>query len=132
MSQEDLARALSAVGRSYHQTTIAKLESGSRPTPIEELYTLAAILDVDVADLVSPDPGRAVRRQIAGLTGEARQLADELQALAVRQATLQARQKEVDRELEELSEVSGALPPEYRSPFIRETEGRGGEHQEED
>lgn len=51
LTQQDLADALSYVGRSYHQVTIAKLEGGSRPTSVAEVLMLAAVLGVDVADL---------------------------------------------------------------------------------
>lgn len=35
-------------GRTYHQATIAKLESGSRPTSVDELCALAQALDVSI------------------------------------------------------------------------------------
>lgn len=53
LTQGDLAERMSQGGRSYAQSTIAKIEKATRPTSVEELYMLALILEVDVADLVS-------------------------------------------------------------------------------
>lgn len=53
-SQEDLAQRLSAVGYSMHQTTVAKLEAGSRPTPVGEAKALAGIFEVSIEDLFAP------------------------------------------------------------------------------
>jgi transcriptional regulator with XRE-family HTH domain len=55
MSQEALAEALSATtGRSYHQTTVARLENATRPTSVEEAYLVAMLLGVAVTDLIVP------------------------------------------------------------------------------
>jgi transcriptional regulator with XRE-family HTH domain len=53
MSQEALAEALWATtGRTYHQTTVARLENGTRPTSVEEAYLVAMLLGVAVTDLI--------------------------------------------------------------------------------
>ncbi|OBG69246.1 hypothetical protein A9X05_05280 [Mycobacterium sp. E3298] len=113
LSQEDLARDLSFSGRSYHQTTIAKLESGSRPTSVEELYLLALVLDVEVADFFGPDPEMEIRRQIAECASEFLRLSNELKAISMQREMLQARQAEVAEKLDRL------LPPEQRQAFSR-------------
>lgn len=46
LTQTDLAERLSQWGRSYHQTTVAKLEAGTRPTTLEELIPLSVALGV--------------------------------------------------------------------------------------
>jgi transcriptional regulator with XRE-family HTH domain len=104
MSQEVLAEALSLSGRSYHQTTIAKLESGSRPTSIEELYLLAVILEVPITDLVPvvrDDENMEGRRQLIRLKAEIAHLAREV-------AESTERLEKANREYEELARSVGA------------------------
>lgn len=52
LRQDDFADRLAAVGHPMHQTTISKIESGTRPTTIEELVAIAAVLKVRPASLV--------------------------------------------------------------------------------
>lgn len=55
MTQEDLATVLGAQHRVFlHQTTVAKLESGSRPTNVPELFALASALGVSYEELLPP------------------------------------------------------------------------------
>lgn len=63
-SQDDLARRMSDLGYPMHQTTIAKLESGARPTPIEEMMALAMLLDVSPEDLVRPPATQETQREL--------------------------------------------------------------------
>lgn len=53
-TQEQLAALLSRTGRSYTQSTIAKIEKGTRPTSVGELYLLASALDTTVSKLLEP------------------------------------------------------------------------------
>lgn len=53
LSQQALAGAASAAGAPMHQTTITKIESGTRATSLSEAATLAAVLDAPLADLLS-------------------------------------------------------------------------------
>lgn len=46
LTQAELAERLGRWGKSYHQTTIAKLEAGARPTTLDELMPLAVALGV--------------------------------------------------------------------------------------
>lgn len=46
LTQAELAERLGRWGKSYHQTTVAKLEGGGRPTTLEELMPLAVALGV--------------------------------------------------------------------------------------
>jgi transcriptional regulator with XRE-family HTH domain len=124
MSQEGLAEALSLSGRSYHQTTIAKLESGSRPTSIEELYLLAVILDVPATDLVvvQEDQNMEGHRELIRLTTEIGRLTKEL-------AESTQHLEEAKREYEELTRSMGAdLTGDSRPPAVgagdRRAEGR--------
>lgn len=51
-SQTELAENLAKHGFEYHQTTIGKLESGSRPLRIGELFAMAHVFEVSAIDLV--------------------------------------------------------------------------------
>lgn len=55
-SQTDLATHLRPYGFDLTQSTVAKLEAGARPTRLDELDALAAVLGVPLADLIrDPD-----------------------------------------------------------------------------
>ena len=54
-TQEELAQALAdRFSVVLHQTTVAKLESGSRPTNVLEIVALASVLGVSYDDLLPP------------------------------------------------------------------------------
>ncbi|MDO3245847.1 helix-turn-helix transcriptional regulator [Mycobacteroides abscessus subsp. abscessus] len=61
LSQAELATKLAArIGKSsIDPTTITRLESGKRPTTVDELVALAQILEVDVDALLHPGPDAA-------------------------------------------------------------------------
>ena len=52
LTQEQLADALSEVGFPMHQSTVAKIEAGSRSASISEVVALSGILDVPIDALV--------------------------------------------------------------------------------
>ena len=55
LTQEDLAMVLGAQHQVFlHQTTVAKLESGNRPTNVPELFALASALGVSYEELLPP------------------------------------------------------------------------------
>lgn len=82
MSQAGLAGQLAAVGCVLHQTAIAKIEAGTRPTTVAELAALALVLDQEAEQLVtryvmSPPPGLAAElanRGLAAIEAENAQL----------------------------------------------------------
>jgi transcriptional regulator with XRE-family HTH domain len=53
LTQQELAHRMTLAGYKMHQTTIAKIEAGERTVSIGEGFTLAEVLGVDVADLVT-------------------------------------------------------------------------------
>jgi len=55
-SQEALGRRMTSLGYPMHQTTVAKLEAGTRPLRVSELVALADILGVKPRGLLSPAP----------------------------------------------------------------------------
>jgi transcriptional regulator with XRE-family HTH domain len=50
-TQDDFARRMTAAGHTMHQTTVAKLELGMRPTGVDEITDIAAIFGVQPAAL---------------------------------------------------------------------------------
>ena len=84
-TQTELASRLADVGVELHQTTIAKMEGGARPTTINELWALALVFDVDYADLM-PALGRmgsreeleAARRRLSRANDRRQAAAEEL------------------------------------------------------
>lgn len=55
-TQGDLAQRLTAAGYQMHQSTVAKMESGVRPTNVGEIAALAAIFGVPIGHVFSSDP----------------------------------------------------------------------------
>lgn len=84
-SQEELARQLSEIGVTMHQTTVAKMENGARPTSVDELVLVARVLGVRPADLTPPeDPDR---ENVRGRLAELKAINDEIRQ---RRATVEA------------------------------------------
>ena len=52
LSQVALAEMMTSAGYPMHHTTVAKLEAGTRPTSVSEVFALSAILGVRPADLL--------------------------------------------------------------------------------
>ena len=50
-TQEQLAEQMTVAGHTMHQTTVAKLESASRPTNVGEIGAIASIFGVSMAAL---------------------------------------------------------------------------------
>ncbi|MGE5698046.1 MAG: helix-turn-helix transcriptional regulator [Candidatus Sericytochromatia bacterium] len=132
LSQEDLARALS-----YHQTTIAKLEAGTRPTSVAEAHLLAEILNTDISALFVKGAGASVG--YADYLGvEVERLHDELTKTRAREAKLQAEYRQAR---ERFDEACGIKPGGIRSggeeihirtlPSGQDERSSHGQHQEE-
>lgn len=74
LTQAELAERLGTYGHRMHQVTVAKLETGQRPTRVNEAVALSEILEVPVSALI-PDRG------VLGEPGEdPRRLGDYLSA----------------------------------------------------
>lgn len=54
-TQGDLAKRMATAGYPMHQTTVAKMESGARPTTVNEVAALAFIFGVPPSALLSDD-----------------------------------------------------------------------------
>jgi transcriptional regulator with XRE-family HTH domain len=60
LTQIELGARMAAHGLAWHGSTVSKTESGDRPPHLSELHALAAVLDVDVLDLINPLGDREV------------------------------------------------------------------------
>lgn len=75
-SQVDLARELGKNGLAMHQTTIAKLEAGKRPTTANEVATLAWVFRVGLLDILTDGEVDAeFQAEMAAVDERARRLA---------------------------------------------------------
>jgi transcriptional regulator with XRE-family HTH domain len=88
-TQDDLARRLTAAGHPMHQSTLAKLELGTRPTDVAEITEIATIFGIQPAGLFE-DPSadeqqvqrrREMRARLVEILEERSRLASRLQAL---------------------------------------------------
>lgn len=105
LTQRQVADQASLDGYRMHQTTVAKIEAGERPVIIGEAVTLARIIGVDLADLLTPPPAdhdvqlaiaalEAARRNVAHLAADRDKadaaVAEACHRLAEAQAALRA------------------------------------------
>jgi transcriptional regulator with XRE-family HTH domain len=71
MSQGDLSRALvDEVGMELNQSTISKIEAGTRSIRVNELFAIAEALGVSVTSLTLMPPSKSLREAIRA-SGEA-------------------------------------------------------------
>ncbi|MCU1698270.1 MAG: hypothetical protein JWR34_4333 [Mycobacterium sp.] len=101
---------MSAAGYTMHQTTIAKMEGGNRPTSIAEASAIAAIFSVPMAALFDTYEGQgyedlaALSNQLAALAAEKVKLAERLIALDTEYASVQGQYDELQRQVDEEEE----------------------------
>jgi transcriptional regulator with XRE-family HTH domain len=95
MSQQTLVTLLEGLGiTSWHQTTVGKVEVGTRPMRLAEALAVAAVFDMTVDELLEdPDSERARTRRI-------RQLLARRSELAVIESLLRDRERQLDAWLE--------------------------------
>lgn len=85
LTQKDLADRLARWGRSYHQTTVAKLEAGTRPTTLEELIPLAVALGVSQREFFQdPSPTERAEHKVREAEQELLSLRSEMVATHAR------------------------------------------------
>jgi transcriptional regulator with XRE-family HTH domain len=86
-TQEELAKRMTAAGHAMHQTTIAKLEGGNRPTTIGEASVIAAIFNMPIARLFDTYDAEdyaelaILANRLAALSAEKVKLAERISAL---------------------------------------------------
>jgi len=117
MSQGDLAREMTAQGWPWHQSTVYKIEHGTRRTEAFELHDLSRILGVPIAHLFWPpaevNEAAMIDRDIALLRRaweEAAQAAERL--LRNRAAAERSVDRSQDSEYERVRQVCGELAAE--------------------
>lgn len=88
-TQDDLARRMTDGGFPMHQTTVAKLENGTRPTSLDEIAAIAGLFDTPVGALFgrSEDIETTIRLTV---------LEQQVKAIEVEQGTLRQRLTELD------------------------------------
>jgi transcriptional regulator with XRE-family HTH domain len=80
-TQQELARQMAAYGYDWHQTMIAKIESGARPLRVNELTAFAELFGVYPAHLITPHVSmEEAEAEIARLEPAARDAQAELDA----------------------------------------------------
>ncbi|MGJ9426848.1 helix-turn-helix domain-containing protein [Nesterenkonia halotolerans] len=90
LTQQELADRLGQWGRSYHQTTVAKLESGTRPTTLEELIPLSVALGVSQREFFQdPSPNERAERKVREAEQELLELRSQVSATRDRYRQLQ-------------------------------------------
>lgn len=95
LTQEELARRMTAAGQPLHPTMVTKLEGGNRPTSIGELVSLANILRVPVGALFEEAVEDSLREDLAILTSTLDANTTEQEKIGGRMMTLRAEEKEV-------------------------------------
>jgi hypothetical protein len=87
-----------------HQTTVAKAESGTRPTNVAELAAIAMIFDISIAELFDPYSGDVqMYVQLEGLAYRLAAISNEKNRLEHRMAELQAEWTSTEIERRELA-----------------------------
>lgn len=84
MSQSDLARALAGTGVPRHQSTIAKLETATRPLRLNEACEIAAALGADLNTMLglTADPDAVAMAHLTRIAELERAVATASRALA--------------------------------------------------
>lgn len=101
---------MTAAGHAMHQTTIAKLEGGNRPTSIAEASAIAAIFSIPMAALFDSYEGESYEQlatlanQLAALAAEKLKLTERLSALDAENASVQRQYDDLQRYVEEEEE----------------------------
>lgn len=113
LTQADLAERLSQWGRSYHQTTVAKLESGTRPTSLEELIPLSVALGIpQQAFFQDPSPADQAEREARQAEQEVLRLRAELDEVRDQQRRLRRQLEQAEQTYAEKSAALRQIDPE--------------------
>lgn len=114
LTQSELGQALGALGADMHQTTVAKIENGTRPTVVHEVWALAKILDVDYDALLPAltppdhDPAEELVREYKETLEAAHETEVSMRKL---RNMLRSVESESNRYRRELFELATQLPP---------------------
>jgi transcriptional regulator with XRE-family HTH domain len=112
LTQGELADYMTAAGHQMHQTTIAKLESASRPTNVGEIRAIASILGVPLAALLDYTAEQTelagLTARLAAITAEQLQLEQRLAKLNTEFASTEAQRRELLQRIEDEREAESA------------------------
>jgi transcriptional regulator with XRE-family HTH domain len=111
-TQDDFAKRVTAAGYPMHQTTVAKLESGSRPTSVGEIAALAAIFRIPIGSFFATvdDMDEDMLRRLTEASSEVGRLSRELTDHLNAQKEIRARFTEAVKRLRTLYEAAAAMP----------------------
>lgn len=115
-TQDELARRMTAAGHPMHQTTVAKLESGTRPTNVGEVAALAAIFGMPIATLFDDSDAAKLVLEAAALNYTMAALADELVTIKKRFDEVGAQRKSLESDVQGFRKKlagMGSLPRQY-------------------
>lgn len=101
-TQEELARRMAEAGFQMHQTTVAKLENGTRPTNVGEIAALAALLEVPIGALFGTADRAERQRAVQTLEFRLRSLKAESEAIFDKRAELDIRMSHLAFEMDEV------------------------------
>lgn len=116
-TQDDLARHLAAAGYTMHQTTVAKMESGVRPTDVGEIAAIAAIFGIQPAALFEDLPKeqqlrlrrlrwQGMRAGLIAIIEKRNRLRSELQTLETEYKSIETEYRRLGRQLgEEVNDI---------------------------
>jgi transcriptional regulator with XRE-family HTH domain len=111
-TQEELAQRMTDAGHPMHQTTVTKLEKGTRPTSVAEVGALSTLFDVPIGALFGGEELDALRRIKASTTRIALLRAEGQRIIAERTA-LQGRVDELTAALNKEQAVLKAIYLEH-------------------
>lgn len=111
-SQAELAERMTKAGYPLHQTAVARIESGKRPTTIQEVYALAAVLGVPSITALLSSGGEDMQLLAQITRKHAQVTALETDLAAARLAA--ERVKELERDLAEARAEHEALVRDFR------------------
>lgn len=92
-SQAELAQRLTVAVAPMHQTTVAKLEAGGRPTSMDELIALSGIFGVPPGELVQVPAPTELAAEVRSALTVLQAVNDEIKAVNLGIAKLYARRK---------------------------------------
>lgn len=98
-TQEEVARRMKAFGYDYHQTMIAKVESGGRPLRVNELAAFASLYGIRLDQLVYPEVSG---ESVAELLVDVRLLEAKRTRLYDREAQLRSKVLDAQADLAEM------------------------------
>lgn len=124
-TQEELARRMAEVGFQMHQTTVAKLENGTRPTNVGEIAALAALLEVPIGALFGTADHAEKQREVQTLQFRLKGLEAESEAIFEKRAELDMRMSQLAHEMDEVRADYEKAQAGYKAAFgsIRDADG---------